>query len=369
MRFAIFPITMELTEIQKKEIRKSEKLIIDNLQPDCPLCDSDLEISKKQEGDSGAFAYKYRCSNENCQLRPYRTLYTPWYIALVKAVRNSVIGLLFTAAGSITLAGLVANGAGWISFHPQGKKANESSSPNATSERLIPNDKASTSLSTNPADTKKETENTQESKPENKPEESQANSNPPNQSGENLSFINRFYLALFRSNTGMHQNLSLAKDYFMEVIDMNLQDNAKNELSDPDKTALILRLRERRFGFETEEIEKIAAYIYEEGASLENRNYHLASFYNKLFTKTGKILYKYQELQAYLQHCQVNQVVPQIKEELKSVLSFLISSKSLDWSEADQNQILNAINTPNVNAILPQYIQKLQAYINNTSSQ
>lgn len=361
MRFALVPITMELTETQREQkIKKAEKLIMDNIKPDCPLCDSDLEISKKQQGESGAFAYKYRCSNDACHLRPYRTIYTPWYIAVAKAFRNSLIGLLFTAAGSITLAGFIANGAGLISFNWEDKKTPPQE-----------NRASKTKLSaTNPPPAKPSNKASQKEEASSEPKPGpRINTNPISQE-ESLPFIDRYYLALYLSNPGVHQNLSLAKRYFMEVLTLNQSDIAENELSDNDKDALIIRLRERPFGFDEQEIKQIISYIQAEGVALENRYYHLVTFYNKLYTETSQILYKYRELESYLKHCSTANTEGQIKEELKSVLTFMRSSKSLDWTEIDQSQILNAINTPSASATLALYIQKLQPYIEKrTSSQ
>lgn len=335
---------------REKKIKIAEKLIVDNIQPDCPLCDSDLEVSKKQEGDSGAFAYKYRCTNQDCDLHPYRTLHTPWYLALVKAFRNQIIGLLFTAAGSITLAGLVAHGAGLISFN--GNKNSDSNTSKDNSK--LPTQTAKIEVPIANPD-------------ENLPSENQENtaSKNDNTSEDKLTPENKLALALFYSSRGLHQNLSLAQEYFLNVIDLSQADNATYDPPDNYKKEIILRLRERPFNFQIDDMEKIISYINQEGASLaENQHYHLAVFYNKLFTKTQKIYYKYKELESYIMQCQSNQVNDQIKEELNSVLSFLIGSQSLpDWTENDQNQIIAAINTPSASSTLPQYIQKLKPYL------
>lgn len=97
-----------------QDIKEVETLIADGLQPRCPVCGSALEITRG-EGLSGALAFQYACSKEDCPLRPGLARISA-YGVLLKAVQQRIVQLTVTALGSITAVALLAFFTGLLSF-------------------------------------------------------------------------------------------------------------------------------------------------------------------------------------------------------------------------------------------------------------
>lgn len=106
-------------------IQDLEALIADGLVPPCPYCTSDLEI-ERSEGMSGAIAFRYSCSNQDCELTPGLAR-IPWHRVLLNALQLRAVQLSLAAIGSVTIAGLFGVWTGMISVDSAQNGANDSS--------------------------------------------------------------------------------------------------------------------------------------------------------------------------------------------------------------------------------------------------
>ena len=108
----------------KSDIRDMEKRIADGTVPPCPLCGDRIVVGKRQEGDSGAIGFQYRCGNRDCTL-PHGHAYVPWFSVLIRALQKRAFQLALAIIGSITLTGALGFATGVLNWHSGSGSQNE----------------------------------------------------------------------------------------------------------------------------------------------------------------------------------------------------------------------------------------------------